>query len=398
MKYKTILPLIALGLAGAGGWHWWVNRPAMATLPPPQPAAIPVETAAVGRQDVPVYLTGIGTVQSLNTVTITARVDGQIQKIGFTEGQEVKAGDLLVQIDPRTFQAALDQAIAKKAQDVAQLANAQRDLQRFTALSQKQFASQQQLDTERAQVDQLQAAIQGDQAAIDNARTQLDYTSIRAPLSGRAGFRLIDQGNNVHASDTAGIVVITQLHPISVVFTLPEEDLPAVMKAMSAGSVAATALGSDNKTVLGQGKVTIVDNQIDQATGTARFKAEFQNDDNALWPGEFVNIRVLQGTQQNVLTVPSIALQHGPDGLFAYVVKPDNTVTPQPIQVSYDTGQVAVVSAGLDPGQQVVTGGQYRLQAGTLVKAKQTAKVAGADKSAQNDAGVPVTTVAQVAP
>ncbi|HVI89665.1 MAG TPA: efflux RND transporter periplasmic adaptor subunit, partial [Dongiaceae bacterium] len=309
------------------------------------------------------------------------------QKIGFTEGQDVKAGDLLVQIDPRTFQAALDQAIAKKAQDVAQLANAQRDLQRFTALSQKQFASQQQLDTERAQVDQLQAQIQGDQAAIDNARTELDYTSIKSPLSGRAGFRLVDQGNNVHASDTAGIVVITQLHPITVVFTLPEENLPAVMKAMSSGSVAATALASDNKTVLGQGKVTIVDNQIDQATGTARFKAEFENDNNALWPGEFVNIQVLQGTQQNVLTVPSVALQRGPDGLFAYVVKPDNTVMTKPVQVSYDTGQVAVVTNGLQPGDQVVTGGQYRLQVGTLVKAnKPGSQAPTADKAAQNNA------------
>jgi len=398
MKYKTILPLIALGLAGAGGWHWWVNRPALATLPPPQPAAIPVDTAAVGRQDVPVYLAGLGTVQALNTVTITTRVDGQIQKIGFKQGQDVTAGDLLVQIDPRTFQAALDQAIAKKAQDVAQLANAQRDLQRFTALSQKQFASQQQLDTERAQVDQLQAAIQGDQASIDSARTQLDYTTITSPITGRAGFRLVDQGNNVHAADTGGIVVITQLHPISVVFTLPEEDLPAVMKAMSAGGVSATALASDNKTVLGQGKLTIVDNQIDQSTGTARFKAEFQNDDNALWPGEFVNVRVLQGTQQNVVTVPSVAVQRGPDGLFAYVVKPDSTVTPKPVQVSYDTGQVAVVTQGLDPGEQVVTGGQYRLQAGTLVKAKPVAKAANPDKSAQNETAKPAATLAQVTP
>jgi multidrug efflux system membrane fusion protein len=398
MKYKTIFPLIALGLAGAGGWHWWVNRPALATLPPPAPAAIPVETAAAARQDVPVYLTGLGTVQALNTVTVTARVDGQIQKIAFSEGEDVKAGDLLAQIDPRTFQAALDQAIAKKAQDVAQLANAQRDLQRFTALSQKQFASQQQLDTERAQVDQLQAAIQGDQASIDNARTQLDYTSIKSPITGRAGFRLVDQGNNVHASDTAGIVVITQLHPISVVFTLPEENLPAVMKAMASGTVAATALGSDDKTVLGQGKVKIVDNQIDQSTGTARFKAEFENDDNALWPGEFVNIRVLQGTQQNVLTVPSVAVQRGPDGLFAYVVKQDNTVTTKPLQVSYDTGQVAVVTGGLEPGEQVVTGGQYRLQSGTLVKTKQAAKPANTDKAAQNDSGKATTTLAEVAP
>lgn len=384
MKYKTVIPLLALGAAGFAGWHWWVNQPAMATLPPAQPAAIPVETASVRRQDVPVFLTGLGTVQALNTVTVTARVDGQVQKIAFTEGEDVKAGDLLAQIDPRPFQAALDQAVAKKVQDMAQLANSKLDLQRFLALSQKDFASKQQLDTERAQVDQLQAQVQGDQAAIDNARTQLDYTSIRAPLDGRTGFRLIDQGNNVHAADTAGIVVITQLHPISVVFTLPEENLSAVMKAMAAGPVSATALASDGKTVLGEGKVTLVDNQIDQTTGTARFKAEFANNDNALWPGEFVNVKVHQGTQRNVLTVPSTALQRGPDGLFTYVVKPDNTVATRPLDVSYDTGQVAVVAKGLESGERVVTAGQYRLQSGILVKATPAAQTA--EKAAQNGA------------
>lgn len=384
MKYKTVIPLLALGAAGFAGWHWWVNQPAMATLSPAQPAAIPVETASVRRQDVPVYLTGLGTVQALNTVTVTARVDGQVQKIAFTEGEDVKAGDLLAQIDPRPFQAALDQAVAKKVQDMAQLANSKLDLQRFLALSQKDFASKQQLDTERAQVDQLQAQVQGDQAAIDNARTQLDYTSIRAPLDGRTGFRLIDQGNNVHAADTAGIVVITQLHPISVVFTLPEENLSAVMKAMAAGPVSATALASDGKTVLGEGKVTLVDNQIDQTTGTARFKAEFANNDNALWPGEFVNVKVHQGTQRNVLTVPSTALQRGPDGLFTYVVKPDNTVATRPLDVSYDTGQVAVVAKGLESGERVVTAGQYRLQSGILVKATPAAQTA--EKAAQNGA------------
>ncbi|HVJ44049.1 MAG TPA: efflux RND transporter periplasmic adaptor subunit [Dongiaceae bacterium] len=395
MNYKTLIPLVVLGAAGFAGWHWWVNQPAMATLPPTQPAAIPVDTASASRQDVPVYLTGLGTVQALNTVTVTARVDGQVQKIGFTEGEDVKTGDLLAQIDPRPFQAALDQAVAKKAQDMAQLANAKLDLQRFLALSKKDFASQQQLDTERAQVDQLQAQVQGDQGAIDNARTQLDYTSIRAPLDGRTGFRLIDQGNNVRAADTAGIVVITQLHPISVVFTLPEENLPAVMKAMSAGTVSATAFASDGKTVLAQGKVVLVDNQIDQATGTARFKAQFANNDNALWPGEFVNIKVLQATQRNVLTVPSTAVQRGPDGLFTYIVKPDNTVTTTPLQVGYDTGQVAVVTNGLQPGDQVVTGGQYRLQVGTLVKAnKPTSQAPAGDKAAQNNAVPDQTTLA----
>lgn len=370
MKYKTIISFVVLGAAGAVGWHWWMNQPAASAATPAKPSAVSVDTAAVNRQDIPIYLTGLGTVQALNTVTITPRVDGQIQKIAFTEGQDVKTGDLLAQIDPRPFQAALDQAIAKKGQDTAQLKNAQLDLQRFTALSQKNYASKQQLDTEQAQVEQLQAAIQGDQAMIDNARTQLDYTSIRAPLDGRTGFRLVDQGNNVHATDTTGIVVITQLHPIDVVFTLPEENLPAVMKAMAGGTVSATAIASDRKTVLDQGKVALVDNQIDQATGTARFKAEFPNQHNTLWPGEFVSVRVLQSTQRNAVTIPSVAIQRGPDGLFTYVVKPDNTVDVKPLKVGVDNGQVAIVDSGLDVGEQVVTAGQYRLQQGTLVKPK----------------------------
>lgn len=373
MKYKTIISLAVLGVAGAVGWHWWTNQPAAAPAASSKPAAVSVDTAVASRQDVPIYLTGLGTVQALNTVTITPRVDGQIQKIAFTEGQDVKTGDLLAQIDPRPFQAALDQAVAKKAQDAASLENARRDLQRFTALSQKDFASKQQLDTEQSQVEQLQAQIQGDQAMIDNARTQLDYTSIKAPLDGRTGFRLVDQGNNVHAADTAGIVVITQLHPISVVFTLPEENLPAVMAAMKAGTVVATALGSDAKTVLDQGKVALVDNQIDQATGTARFKAEFPNQQNTLWPGAFINVKVLQTTARNVVTIPSAAIQRGPDGLFTYIVKPDNTVDVKPLQIGVDNGQVAIVESGVDAGAQVVTAGQYRLQQGTLVKPKPTA-------------------------
>lgn len=373
MTYKRLVPLILLGVLGAGGWRWWMEQPAQAKLPASDPPAISVDTAATARQNVPIYLSGLGTVQALNTVTVTPRVDGQLQKVAFLEGQDVKEGDLLAQIDPRPFQAALDQAIAKKAQDAAQLENAQRDLQRFQALSQNQFASKQQLDTGRAQVSQLQAAVEGDQAAIDNARTQLDYTAIRAPLYGRTGFRLVDQGNNVHASDTAGIVVITQLHPISVIFTLPEDDLPAMSKAMAVGSIDATALARDGKTVLDRGKVVLADNEIDQATGTARFKAVFANNDNTLWPGAFVNLWVLLQTRQNALTIPSAAVERGPDGFFAYVVKPDATVEPRPIKVGVDTGQLAIVDDGLNSGDQVVTDGQYRLQPGARVQAKQVA-------------------------
>jgi multidrug efflux system membrane fusion protein len=368
MKLRTLLPLLAIGAIGAGAWAWWNDAPAKANLPPNVPPAVPVDTATATRQDVPITLTGLGTVQALNTVTVTARVDGAIQKIAFTEGQDVKAGDLLAQIDPRPFQAALDQAIAKKAEDVATLQNALLDLKRFQDLALKDFATHQQLDTQNALVAQTQAAIQGDQAAIDNARTQLDYTAIKAPLDGRTGFRLVDQGNNVHATDTTGIVMITQIHPISVVFTLPEDALQAVQHALAAGKVQATAFADDGKTVLGNGKLVLADNMIDQTTGTARFKAEFPNQDDALWPGAFVNIRLLLQTQHNALTIPSVAVERGPDGLFAYVVKPDAKVEARPIKVGVNTGAYAVVDDGLTPGEEVVTAGQYRLEPGIAVK------------------------------
>lgn len=370
MKARTLLPLLAIGAIGAGAWIWSNDAPAKANLPQAQatPQAVPVDTATATRQDIPITLSGLGTVQALNTVTVTARVDGQIQKIAFTEGQDVKAGDLLAQIDPRPFQAALDQAVAKKAQDTATLQNAELDLKRFQNLAQKEFATGQQLDTQKALVAQTQAAIQGDQAAIDNARTQLDYTTIKAPIDGRTGFRLVDQGNNVHAADTTGIVTIAEIHPISVIFTLPEDELQAVQRALAAGPVQATAIADDGKTVLDRGKLVLADNMIDQTTGTARFKAEFPNTGNTLWPGAFVNVQVLLATQHNALTIPSVAVQRGPDGLFAYVVKPDAKVEARPIEVGINTGAFAVVDNGLAPGESVVTVGQYRLEPGAAVK------------------------------
>jgi multidrug efflux system membrane fusion protein len=368
MKLKTILPLVVAGLVGAAAWGWWANAPADGSPPPSRPTPVPVQAVQANRQDIPIYVTGLGTVQALNTVTVTPRVDGQLVKVAFHEGQDVKAGDLLAQIDPRPFQAALDQAMAKKAQDVASLQNAELDLKRFLDLSRKDFATQQQLDTQRTLVAQTQAMIQGDQAAIDNARTQLDYTTIRSPIDGRTGFRLVDQGNNVHATDTAGIVVITQIHPISVVFTLPEENLQAVAKAMAQGTVQATALASDNTTVLDLGKVALIDNVIDQATGTARFKAEFPNTNDTLWPGEFVNVRILLQTRHNALTIPLAAVERGPDGLFAYVVTPNNVVEARPITVGVNSRGIAVVDHGLVTGERVVTAGQYRLQPGASVQ------------------------------
>jgi multidrug efflux system membrane fusion protein len=386
MKYRILIPLVLVGALGAGTWYWWMRDPAQANLPPSAPPAIPVDTASATGRDVPIYLIGLGTVQALNTVTVTSRVDGELEKVAFTEGQDVKAGDLLAQVDQRPFKAALDQAIAKKAQDIAQLKNAQLDLKRFVPLLTKGFATHQEVDTQQALVNQFQSQIQGDEAAIENAQTQLDYTTITAPLDGRTGFRLVDQGNIVHATDTTGIVVITQLHPISVVFTVPEENLLAITQAMSAGPVVATALASDGTTELDQGRVTLVDNQIDQATGTARLKAEFDNRGNKLWPGEFVNVRILMQTRGNALTVPSAAVQHGNDGLFVYVVKPDETVEARPVKVGTDTGEFAVVESGLHIGEQVVVNGQYRLQPGARIKSKplgnDTASASG-DKDAQ---------------
>jgi multidrug efflux system membrane fusion protein len=395
MKARTLLPLLAIGAIGAGAWIWWTDAPAKANLPQaqaqnqPQAAAVPVDTATATRQDVPITLTGLGTVQALNTVTITARVDGQIQKIAFTEGEDVKAGDLLAQIDPRPFQAALDQAVAKKAQDVATLQNAFLDLKRFQNLAVKEFATGQQVDTQKALVAQTQAMIQGDQAAIDNARTQLDYTTIKAPIDGRTGFRLVDQGNNVHATDTTGIVTIAEIHPISVIFTLPEDELQAVQHALAAGTVQATAIADDGKTVLDRGKLVLADNMIDQTTGTARFKAEFPNTENTLWPGAFVNVQVLLQTQHNALTIPSVAVQRGPDGLFAYVVKPDSKVEARPIQVGVNNGAYAVVDNGIAAGEAVVTAGQYRLEPGIAVKPTRTetsAISATQEKAAQDKA------------
>ena len=368
MKHHVLIPLIVLGASAAGGWYWWTGQPAKANLPAEQPQAIPVDTAAAARRDVPIFLTGLGTVQALNTVTVTSRVDGQIQKVSFTEGQDVKAGDVLAQIDPRPFKAALDQAVAKKAQDIAQLKNANIDLQRFLPLYKKGFATNQEVDTQQAQVNQLQAQIQGDEAAIQNAQTQLDYTTITAPIAGRTGFRLVDQGNIVHAADTTGIVAITQIHPISVVFTLPEDDLLTVTQAMSAGPVSATALANDGTTELDHGRIALVDNQIDQATGTARIKAEFPNQKNLLWPGEFVNVRIEVRQQNNALTVPSAAVQHGGDGLFVYVVKPDSTVEARPVKISTDTGEFALIDSGIEAGEQVVVAGQYRLQPGARIR------------------------------
>ena len=334
-----------------------------------EPPAIAVDTATVSHTDVPIYLEGLGTVQAFYTVTVTARVDGELQKIAFTEGQKVRKGDLLAQIDPRPNQAAYDQALATKAKDAALLANAKRDLDRYTLLQPQDLASKQTVDTARAQVDQFTAQLQVDQAIIDNARTQLDYTRITSPINGRTGIRLIDPGNIVHAAGTTGIVVVTQVQPISVVFTLPEEDLSAVGAAIAAGSVPVTTLSRDGSTVLDQGTLSLIDNEIDQATGTAKLKATFSNTHNTLWPGQYVNARVLVRTERNALTLPTAAVQLGPNGPFTYVIKSDSTVEVRPLKIGDESGGMTVVKEGLAFNERVVTSNQYRLQAGAHVRA-----------------------------
>lgn len=342
--------------------HGAADKPAGLPALSASPQAVRVETALATRSDVPVYINGLGTVQAFYTVTISPRVDGELQKLGFVEGQTVKRGDLLAQIDARPYRAALDQALAGKIKDAAQLANARLDLERYVSLAPEEFTSKQTLDTQRALVAQIEAQIAADQAVIDNARTQLDYTTIRSPIQGRTGIRLVDPGNILHTAAATGIVVVTQVQPISVIFTLPTDTLQAVSAAMASAPVAVAALSRDGKTRLGSGIIGLIDNQIDQTTGTMRLKATFPNQDNRLWPGDFVNVRVLVRTRHAVLTVPSAAIQRGPAGVFAYVVKPDSTVEMRPLKLGEEAGAITVVEQGLQDGERVTTSNQYRLQ------------------------------------
>ena len=367
LQKRALLGSLALAVLLLITWRVIIHKPADAASRNAAPA-IAVDTAAASHSDVPIYLEGLGTVQAFYTVTVTARVDGEIQKIGFTEGQTVHKGDLLAQIDPRPNQAAYEQSVATKAKDAAQLANAKLDLDRYILLQPQDLASKQTVDTARATVDQLTAQVQVDQAAIDNARTQLDYTRITSPIDGRTGIRLIDPGNIVRAAGTAGIVVVTQVQPISVVFTLPEEELSTVGGALAAGPVQVTTLSRDGNTVLDEGTLTLIDNQIDQTTGTARLKATFPNTRNTLWPGQYVNARVLVRTERNVLTVPSAAVQLGPNGPFTYVVKDDSTVEVRPLDLGAESGGLTVIKKGIALSERVVTSNQYRLQAGVHVR------------------------------
>lgn len=369
---RPILWILVIAAVAGGGYYGWQRYSASqaakaqaAQKAAPRVAAVPVSIAPVQKVDFPVYLTGLGTVQGFNTVQVRTRVDGQIDKIAFTEGQMVKQGDLLVEIDPRPFQAVLDQAKAKKAQDEANLANANLDLQRYTKLG--EFATRQQTDTQRSTVAQLTAQIAADEASISNAQTQLDYTQVKSPITGVAGLRQVDIGNIVNASSQTGVVTIAQVEPITVIFTAPEEQLPYISEGQKSGELKVIAFTTDGKKTLAEGKLAVINNQVDTTSGTIRLKAVFDNKEHTLWPGQSVSTRLLVRTLKDATVVPDEAVLHSTNGLYAYTVGQDNKAEVRKLKVSYSIDGRSVVDEGLSAGQQVITGGQYKVQPGSLV-------------------------------
>jgi membrane fusion protein, multidrug efflux system len=364
-------PVIGIVLLGAGVAVYFGaagSLPFLAKPAAPRPAAVrvPVSAITAQRSDVPIYLNGIGTVQAFNSVVVKSRVDGQIVKINFSEGKDVHAGDVLVEIDPRPFQAALEQAQANKLKDEAQLANSRLDLARSGQLAAANHVSKQQLDTVGALVAQLEATVKADQAVIDMAQNQLGYSRIKSPIDGRAGTRLVDAGNIVRATDNGGMVSINQLHPIFVNFSLPADSLPQVRAKLKEGEVKVTAQDS-NGIDLSSGMLSVIDNQINPATGTIAYKATFDNNEEVLWPGQFVNVRVELDVRRDVVAVPVTAVQQGPDGPFAFVVGQNRAVQKRVIKVGDVNKTTAIIDDGIQPGDLVVTEGQYRIQSGTAV-------------------------------
>lgn len=365
-----VMTLITLAILGGLGYLGWtvMHQQQQANGRNQRPdLPVPVLAATPRVQDVPVYLDGVGAIRALNTVTVRSQVDGKLIAVNFTEGQDVKKGDVLGEIDPALYQATYDQAVAKKAQDQAQLANQRIDLTRYEQLAASNAGSKQQADTQRALVAQTEALVKADQAAIDNAAATLSYTNIVAPISGRAGLRQVDQGNIIHASDTTGLVVITQLQPIAVWFSLPQQQIMRVNAAAAKGTLAVDVFGNDGITVIDTGKLTGIDNQVDQTTGTLRLKAEFPNAHYQLWPGQFVNVRLKVETLTQALVVPTSAVQRGPIGTFSYVIGEDNVVSAKPVTVTQQNEHDAVIASGLSPNDRVVTTGFANLSDGSKV-------------------------------
>ena len=355
----------ALGGVGVAVWH---GSTASGPAPAPAPPSVPVIAAKVVASDVPIYLRGVGTVIAYNNVVVRSQITGQITKINFRQGQTVHKGDLLAQIDPRPYQAQLDQATANRDRDQAQLANAQANLGRYTPLLAKGFATQQLVDTQKAQVAQLEAMIKSDEAVIESAQVNLAYTRLTAPIDGVTGIRQIDEGNVIHPTDPSGLVNITQIQPISLIFTLPETTLAQIQQEMAKGPVKVLAYSQDDKTKLDEGELLLIDNQIIQTTGTIRLRATFPNAKRALWPGELVNVRLLLHTQQNGLTVAAGAVQQGPHGPYIYVIADDQSVQIRPVTVGQISEGQALIESGLKPDETVVVDGQSRLQPGSHVK------------------------------
>src|SRR3954449_12920981 len=371
-KSRPILWILIIAAVASAGYYGWqkfgspdAGKTQTAQKGPQRPPAVPVSVSPVQKVDFPVYLTGLGTVAGFNTVQVRTRVDGQIDKIAFTEGQIVKEGELLASIDPRPYQATLDQAKAKKAQDEANLANANLELQRAMKLG--EFATAQRVDTQRSTVAQLNAQIAADEASISNAQTQLDYTQVKAPISGVAGLRQVDIGNIANASTQTGIVTIAQIEPIAVIFTAPEQQLPYINEAQAVQPLKVVALAMDGKKTLSEGSLSVVNNQVDTSSGTIRLKAVFENKDRALWPGQSVSTRLLVTTLKDATVVPDDAVQHGAEGLYVYAVNAENKAELRKIKVSRSIDGRSVVDEGLAPGERVIVAGQYKVQPGIAV-------------------------------
>jgi len=357
--------IVVVAVAVGGGYlihHFTAKKP-----PPPQ-AVIPVTPGAITVKDVPVYVRGLGTVQAFNTVQIKSRVDGQITQVMFNEGQEVKEGDPLFQIDPRPFQAVLEQAQANLQKDQSQLQGAELDLARFAKLVEPGFQTRQSYDDQKATVGQLQGATKADQALIDSSQLNLDYANVRSPITGRTGARLVDLGNYVQASAGTNLVTVTQMKPIYVTFTVPQDNLDQIRQNQTQAPLTVQAYASDDKTLLATGKLTLINNQVDTTTGTIQLKATFGNEDERLWPGAFINTRLIVSTKKNALTVPAQTVMQGPNGAYAYTIKPDATVERKDIEVALTQDGEAVIDKGLAPDDKIVVDGQYRLTKGSKIK------------------------------
>jgi multidrug efflux system membrane fusion protein len=388
MKLKPIvIVLVSLAVVAAAVTYWPVSQPTPQqqgkgfgkgkrfAQQQPGTEVVPVRAAAARLADVPVYLDGVGTARALNTVLVKPQVEGKLIAVSFTEGQDVPRGYVLAKIDPTTYQAQYDQAVATKTQHEAQLANAKLDFERYMRLAASNAVNKQQVDTQRALVAQLEAQVRADQAVIDNARAILSYTNITAPIAGRTGIRQVDEGNIVRPADTTGLVTITQIRPISVLFNLPQQTLPELNRGMAEGPLPVDAMGPDGRTPVDSGKVLVIDNQVDPATGTVRLKAEFANDNLQLWPGQFVNVRLLIDTLRQVVVVPTSAIQRGPLGTFVFIIGEDSTVSVRRVTVSRQDDVRSVIASGLKPGERLVTSGFARIADKTVVEVTSTEEV-----------------------